>query len=152
MNRTQGDPRLFLTERGATIKFIGGQPVMDGGWENYVLISLFTRPGWVGNVLFDKPSQRIGSDFEETAEQAITIDSLADLEESGKRALADMIADGLAEKVEVIASNPSGDIRNVRILITPPGKDVEELLLTKHGLNWLVQANDPAHKRYSDVA
>lgn len=149
MTKTQGDPRLFLTENGSTVKFIGGQPIMDGGWENYTLIALFTLPGWCGNVLFDKPSQKIGSDFEEIAARAITINSLNNLEESGKRALADMIADGLAEKVEVIASNPSGDIKLVRILVTPPGKDVEELLLTKHGLNWLVQANDPAYKRFN---
>lgn len=147
MNRFQGDPRLILTKNGATIKFTGGQPVMDGGLENYVIIALFTRPGWCGNVLFDKPSRKIGSDFEETAEQAITVDSLSDLEESAKRALADMVSDGLAEKVEVTATNTSARNLNVRILITPPGKDAEELFLTRHGQNWLNQANDPAHKR-----
>lgn len=147
MNRLQGDPRLILTENGATLKFIGGQPVMDGGLENHVLIALYTRPGWCGNVLFDKPSRKIGSDFEETAEQAITVDSLSDLEESGKRALADMVSDGLAEKVEVEATNPSAKNKNVRILITPPGKDAIEFLFTQHGQNWLNQANDPAHKR-----
>ncbi len=147
MNRFQGDLLLILNPNGATIKFTGGQPVMDGGLENYVIIALYTKLGWCGNVLFDKPSQKIGSDFEETAEQAITVDSLSDLEESGKRALADMVSDGLAEKVEIIATNPSAKNKNVRILITSPGKDVIEFLFTQHGQNWLNQANDPAHKR-----
>jgi hypothetical protein len=58
-----------------------------------------------------------------------------------------MEADGLAEKVEIEVTNPDADTQNVRILITPPGGSVEELLLTRHGLNWIAQANDPAHKR-----
>jgi hypothetical protein len=36
----QGDPRLFLDKNGAYIAFSGGQPVMDRGFENVVLILL----------------------------------------------------------------------------------------------------------------
>ena len=69
----QGDPRLFLDSDGSFLKFTGGQPVMDRGLENIVLISLFTRPGWPGNVLFQDENQKIGSDFLDIANQSITL-------------------------------------------------------------------------------
>ena len=145
MTGFQGDPAMFLTDKGATLIFKGGQPVMDAGWENYVLISLFTRPGWAGNVLFDNPAQQIGSDFEEVNELPITVDSFVRVEESAKRALAQMEEDGFAELIQVTSSNPSGRRRDTRILIKPPGESIQELLLIKNGLNWLAQINSPAH-------
>lgn len=147
MNRFQGDPRLILTANGSTIKFIGGQPVMDGGWENYVLIALLTRPGWCGNALFDDPSQKIGSDFEEANELPITVDNNDKVRVAAKLALANMETDSLVSRVEVEVTNPVGFARQTRILIIAPGGDVQELLIIKNGLNWLVQARDPAHKK-----
>lgn len=146
-DRFQGDPRIILTPDGSTLKFKGGQPVMDAGLENYVLIALFTHPGWCGNVLFDNPSQKIGSDFEETNELPITISNNEIVREAAIRALGNMQTDGLAESVVVEVTNPFGSARQTKILITPPGGNVRELLLTKNGLNWLAQANDPAYKR-----
>ena len=147
MNRYQGDPRLVLTPNGSTLSFKGGQPVMDGGFENAVLISLFTRPGWVGNVLFDDPSQKIGSDFEEANELPITLQNNDKVREAAKRALANMETDNLVEKIDIEVSNPSGHIRQTTILITAPGGSIQELSVLKNGLNWLIQANDPAYKR-----
>jgi phage gp46-like protein len=147
MDRFQGDPRLILTANGATLRFKGGQPVMDRGWENYVLIALFTRRGWCGNVLFDNPSQKIGSDFEEAHEQAITLAALNDIREAAKRALADMESDGLASRVEVETTNPSGAIIETRITVVSPSNEAGQLLITKNGLNWLAQAVDPAYLR-----
>lgn len=147
MNRFQGDPRLILTADGSTLKFKGGQPVMDGGWENYVLIALLTRPGWCGNTLFDDPSQQIGSDFEEANELPITIENNDKVREAAKRALANMETDSLVSRIEIEVTNPFGYARQTRILITSPGGDVEELFIVKNGLNWLAQATDPAYKR-----
>ena len=42
-DRFQGDPRLVLTEEGSEIIWKGGQPVLDQGVENVVLIDLFTN-------------------------------------------------------------------------------------------------------------
>jgi phage gp46-like protein len=143
----QGDPRLILGADGATIKFVGGQPVMDGGLENYVLIALFTKPGWVGNIFFDDPLQKIGSDFEEVSSRAITLTSLNDTEEATERALEDMKTSGLAESIIVEASNPSGDQLKLLITITRPNQDAQELTLTRNNLNWQMQISDPAHKK-----
>lgn len=145
MNRFQGDPRVFLTANGATLIFKGGQPIMDGGWENYVLIALFTRPGWCGNVLFDDPAQKIGSDFEEANQSPITARSDNDVREAAKRALANMESAGLASRVDVDVTNPSGRQRRTRVRVTSPDGRTGELLITKHGLNWIIQATDPAY-------
>ena len=145
MSRFQGDPFLILGPSGSTLKFKGGQPVMDGGLETPVSIALFTAPGWVGNDLFDNPDQKIGSDFEEKAKRAITLSSLNDTREAAERALAPLISSNVASSIEVTVTNPSSRDLRVRILITPPGGDVQELLLTRHGLNWIIQGNDPAH-------
>jgi hypothetical protein len=147
MSRFQGDPRLIITPDGSTLRFKGGQPVMDGGFENAVLISLFTRPGWVGNALFDDPAQRIGSDYEEANELPITIENNDRVREAAKRALANFETDNLVERIDIEVTNPFGHARETTILITAPGGSVQELSILKNGLNWLVQANDPAHKR-----
>ena len=44
-----GDPKLILTQNGATLQYLGGQPVLDRGVENQATIALFTAPGWCGN-------------------------------------------------------------------------------------------------------
>lgn len=139
----QGDPRIFIDENGAYLNFVGGQPTMDRGLENLAIISLFTRLGWAGNVLFDDTNQQIGSDFEEIANQPITFEMLNDLRNAAERAL-DNPAFGT---VTATINNPSGHRLEITVLIEPPGQDVQMLLLTKNGLNWRSQALDPAYKR-----
>lgn len=143
MDIYQGDPRLILTENGSKIIFIGGQPVMDQGLENLALISLFTKRGWVGNIFFKNPDEKIGSDFEESFNQPITLNALNDIRDAAEKAL-DNPAFG---NVTATVLNPESNRITVKILIQPPGQDVFELIITKHGLNWIAQANNPAYIR-----
>lgn len=143
MDIFSGDPYLTLGPNGSTLTYIGGQPVMDQGFENQVVIALFTRPGWAGNTFFADQNQRIGSDFVEAANQPITLQSLVDIEQAAVRAL-DSPAFG---RVIVTATNPVSDRLEVRILIEPPGQDSAEIILTRSGLNWQAQAANPAHER-----
>ncbi len=139
----QGDPRLFLDENGSELIFIGGQPISDQGLENKVLISLFTRPGWSGNILFDDIAQKIGSNFEQTALQPITLQSLNDVRDAAEKALIDPIFG----KVTVIVTNPVSQKLIVEITIEPPGQDIKKLMLSKNGYNWVFQATYPAYRR-----
>jgi phage gp46-like protein len=116
---------------------------MDQGLENQALISLFTRPGWAGNVFFADPNQKIGSDFIDAANQPITLQSLTDVEQAAVRALQSP-AFG---RVTVTVTNPYSDRLNVEILIEPPGQDSRTIILTRNGLNWQAQADNPAHER-----
>ena len=45
MDNFQGEPKIFVDKNGAFTKYKGGQPIMDAGLENTVLISLGTKPG-----------------------------------------------------------------------------------------------------------
>lgn len=139
----QGDPRLILDVDGSRLQFTGGQPLLDPGVENLALISLFTSRGWPGNDLFADPNQQIGSDFESAARQPITIQSLNDIRDAAEKAL-DNPAFG---KITVDVSNPTGSRIDVKIVIEPPGADLMTLLLTKHSLNWQLQATSPAYRR-----
>lgn len=143
MDIYSGDPYLTLDENGSRLHYVGGQPVMDQGLENQVLIALFTTPDWAGNSLLADPNQQIGSDFIKATQQPITLQSLTDVEQAAVRALQSP-AFG---RVTVTATNPESDIIRVEILIEPPGQDSQTIILTRNGLNWQAQAFNPAHER-----
>jgi phage gp46-like protein len=143
MNIFSGDPYITISENGSRLHFKGGQPVMDQGLENMVLISLFTRRGWAGNSLFRDLEQQIGSDFLDVAEQPTTLRNLSDLEQSAIRALKSSVFG----RVTATATNPESNIKKISILIEPPGQDSKTIILTKNGQNWQFQAENPAYKR-----
>jgi len=149
-DRFQGDPAIKLTPSGATMDFNGGQPVMDQGLENYQIISLFTKKGWWGNILFENVNQKIGSDFEEIR-TIIDIQTINDYTDAARTALKSMKDSGLAKSIDINVTNPSNDFIKISILTTPPSKDITELLFIKNGLNWIQQAQNPAHERFTDV-
>jgi phage gp46-like protein len=140
-----GDPKITIDENGSDMTFINGQPVMDAGLENAAMISLFTRKGWFGNDLFRDPNQKIGSDFELSTEQPITISALNDIRDAAEKSLQWMIDAQVASRVIASASNPSVNNLEVKVLIEPIGKDVMILVLTRKSLNWVYQKIDPAY-------
>lgn len=146
-NPYQGDPKLSLGPDGSRLTFIAGQPVLDKGLENMVMLLLFTKRGWCGNSLFDNPANHIGSDFEATFGAPITIQALNDRRDAAEKALQNPIFG----RVTVTVINPTGYIIQVMIRIEPPGQDVQTLLITRNGQNWTAQAVDPAYKRIEGV-
>lgn len=136
----QGDPRLILTASGSRLQFIGGQPLMDRGLENLALISLFTSPGWAGNLLLDTS---IGSGFEASTNQPITLQSLNDIRDAAEKALENP-AFG---RITVDVKNPTGSRLDVNIRIEPPGANPQQLQLTRYAENWTFQAVEPAYQR-----
>jgi hypothetical protein len=142
-NPYQGDPKLSLGPDGSRLTFIAGQPVMDRGLENMVLISLFTKRGWCGNSLFDDPLNHVGSDFESAFGAPITVQALNDIRDAAEKALTNPIFG----RVTVTVINSNGYIIQVFIRLEPPGQDIQTLLVERNGQNWIAQAVDPAYKR-----
>jgi phage gp46-like protein len=146
-NKYEGDVKVIITEDGADMIFRGGQPLMDQGLENASQIPWFTRNGWVGNLFLRDANQQVGSDFEEKAQGTVTVSKLIEIQKEGEAAWQKLIDSGLASRVIVRASNPSGSQTQVAGLIQPPGRDLEILLATKNGANWIAQKENPAHER-----
>jgi uncharacterized repeat protein (TIGR02543 family) len=120
-NPYEGDPKLYLTDNGAELRYRGGQPVMERGLENQALISLFTREGgWCGNA-FLPPENRVGSDYEATCAGSITRSKLADIEDAAVRAMQS----NAFQQVDAQAHNPKAD--HLRVEITAKGGDVLSL-------------------------
>jgi phage gp46-like protein len=145
-DRTQGDPKISMTNDGADLVFKGGQPVMDSGLENAVLISLFSGAEWFGNA-FAQPSARIESRFYPLTLKAITLSRLAELERAVKADLSSLVSQGIIAEPAVRASNPSGERLVIEITISPPGAKTETILLSRYGANWSVQTTHPASTR-----
>ena len=142
----QGDPRLVLTPDGVDLEYQGGQPVMDQGVENHVLISLFTRAEapdtgepWCGNA-FQPSASKLGSDFEARASQPITLAGLALVE----RAAASALSSPLFGAATVAVTNPVADYLDVRIQAGAGAMNVRG-----NRDAWTVQALFPAAARLS---
>jgi hypothetical protein len=139
----EGDPKMILTENGVTMNFVGGQPVMDQGLENYALISLLTAPGWVGNYFIRDESEKYGSDFEPIALKTRTLSGLRLVEDAAERALDSP----LFEEINTSAINPRSDFLQVTSLLKPPNQEEQILTLTKNSANWINQTDNPAYRR-----
>jgi phage gp46-like protein len=146
-DRYQGDPKLTLDETGADLTFKGGQPEMDRGLENAALISLHTQKGWCGNVLFRKPEEKIGSDFEESLKSPITLTSFKIVRAAALAALQWFIDVKIASEIDAAVRNPTGRRVETIVGIKPVSQDPLVLLSTKNGLNWIAQKLDPAYLR-----
>jgi phage gp46-like protein len=118
---------------GADFKYISGQPLMDTGLHNSVILSLLTETGWGGNV-FLPPESRIGSDFVKLCRGTITLSRLADIENAAVRALQSK----LFPQVSATARNPSGDRLEVNIKIGPGGA----LNLNRENALWQAQGKN----------
>lgn len=149
-NVYQGDPKLYLDQEGSSLAFVNGQPIMDPGLENRVVIPLFTRrrskvdrKPWVGNLVFDNTAYHLGTDFLEGAEAPITVGSLEVDQKNAEKALQSLIDTNLASEIIVTVVNPSGYRKDMTILVKPPNLPESELVLIKNGMNWIYQRDYP---------
>ncbi len=147
MSVFQGDPAFKIDRDGSDFKFIEGQPVSDQGFENAVLISLFTKRTWPGNALFESPSQQIGSDFEEASKSPINQSGLNNRRDAALKSLQWAIDSGLFKEVFVNVTNPNSNTIIVQVRIIPPNGAEVDLTLENFGPNWRFQKDDPAHRR-----
>lgn len=148
MSTFQGDPAFEIDENGSNFKFIEGQPVSDQGFENAVIISLFTKRSWPGNVLFRSESKKIGSDFEEASKLPINIAGLNSRRDAALKSLDWAIKEGLFKEVLVDVTNPNSNTILVKIRVIPPNGENVDLTLENFGSNWRFQKEDPAHRRF----
>lgn len=141
-NIYEGDPKIIVTQNGITLRYIGGQPVMDQGLENQVVIQLITEENWTGNIFLPQ-RRRIGSAVRRIARGAITLMKLNDI----RQAVIAALRSNAFGNIEAVVTNPESNYVKVVITIQPPGESSQEIILLKNGQNWINQASNPAYIR-----
>jgi len=137
--RYSGDPLLSNNGNGITITFKGGQPVLDSGIYNAIILSLFFKP-WFMNSVIEDSLEHIGSEFTSyLVNNTITIGTLNTARNIALKSLSWLISENIASEVDVRLRNPNGSVIQVLVLIKPPGKTIIAILATKYGLNWKLQ-------------
>lgn len=136
--RTQGDCKIFMLPGGIEIRYISGQPLMDTGLENSVLIYLFTEKGWPMNKL-RQPSERIGSDFLSECRKPITINQIRNIEVAAEAALKPISDIGLGTISGLTARMKTGNQIFLSFTVNPPGTDAQTFLLSGFANNWIIQ-------------
>lgn len=127
---TDGDPKLYLAGCCNDLHVTDGQPVMDSGLENAVLLSLFTPAGWWGNAI-SPPSGKFTSQLQTVARRTLNNKTRLDAEAYARDALAWMIADGAAKSITVESTLPAVNILGLIITITKPDNT-----LARYTVNW----------------
>ena len=138
----QGDPLIRINGNGMDITVLGGQPKMDNGLVNSVILSLFPKP-WFMNAIIENEIEHVGSNFVSFInDNPITISNLNKARSIGLDSLQWMIEETLVSEIDIRLRNPEGKQVQVLILIKPPGKTAIAILATKYGLNWKIQLNE----------
>ncbi|MHA1287294.1 MAG: hypothetical protein ACTSPB_07810 [Candidatus Thorarchaeota archaeon] len=139
IDKYEGDPKIFINENGPNLQINQGQPVMDQGLWNAVIISLFTKPNWAGNVLFTGPYEKIGSVFEYEAQQTISVDMLNKVNNAAQLALKWLTDNGSVDLVNTRVRNPAGHNIEVTIELIKDGIAILKMVATKNGVRWIVE-------------
>jgi phage gp46-like protein len=116
-----GDPKIISYGSGTDLEIVGGQPTMDQGLYNAVHLSLFSAAGWWGNSV-SSPSERVNSEFETINTRTLTNATRLDAEEFARQALAWMIADGIAKKINISATIPAVGMLGLVIEVQQPDR------------------------------
>lgn len=146
-DRFQGDPYVYMTSNGLAMKFVDGQPIMDQGFENSVLLSILLTEDWPLNPLLPAEAQLIRSKFLTAVKSAITSDTLNNARTGLNNDLAFLVSKGYASRIQVDVTNPTGYITEAKIFIYLPNGDAVEIMARNNGANVFLQATYPANER-----
>lgn len=116
----EGDVKLSLSPDESGIKYVQGQPVMTGGIDNAVLISLYTTPGWWANVIITNESEKLGSEYQAVTKEPIKSGQLQRIQDKAIKDLEWMINEGISEENQAESINPEADRIETTITVKRP--------------------------------
>lgn len=130
-----GDVKLFSQPDGAQIVFDSGQPVMTGGLENAIFLSLSAGEWW-GNA-FAQVDDRFSSQILElVTRRALTDQSRLDVAAEASRLLAWLRSQNVAGSYRVSATAETLRRLSLLVEIEEPGSDAKEFL---YRISWDAQ-------------
>ena len=142
----QGDLFLFQTNDGGEISVKNGEPVMDGGFQSAMYISLFGHddsPLWMNE--YFKENEKLKSEFFSFIKGASKSGAnILQAEELAKKDLNWFITEGIADEINIniTSSDAKRIVMSVQILINGEavaGNDFE--------ISWTFEKEDPANLR-----
>lgn len=142
----QGDLYIYLTPDGAEIEVNNGEPVMDGGFESAVLLSLFEsaeKDHWMNEYMSEDEKIR-GNFYSFIKSSPKNKNTMRKAEELAKLDLQWFIDSGTADEIEVEITSKSHIRIDMEINILADGNTIFNRV---YGINWLYQMNDPASGR-----
>lgn len=127
------DLKLTPVNEGLEISIVNGAAELAGGIDNSIYLSLFTPPYW-GNSIED-PGDRYTSTIPDIMGAGLlTAQTRLDVIAAAERALAWMVSEGVAERIEVDAEIPSFGTLYVAVKIYEPTQEAG--VVYRYGINW----------------
>lgn len=135
---------VFVTEGdiGGQIKYVNGQPIMDGGLETTVYLSLFSNDFW-GNEITNNNSEQLSEGLDAFLRSKVTSQTRLQVIDRSNNLLQWMLDIGLADTIEVDAF-----LEDVCILIEIKITKNSEEQSFKYAVNWNNEINNPAIERF----
>jgi phage gp46-like protein len=127
------DLKLFITEQGTDIEIQNGSPILTGGLESAVFLSLFTPAFW-GNSIADIDGQYT-SRLPELYQAPLTNTSRLDAIEAVKNSLQWLINKGIASEIQARGEIPKEGYLFLSVKVTQPSGDST----IAYNLNWIAQ-------------
>ena len=126
-----GDLYLEPGPDGADIIIDGGEPRLTGGLGNAVYLSLFTESWWGNEV--SEPSERYDSLLPSVLRGILTNQMRLDAIEAARSALAWMVDERVADRVEVMARIISSSVLEITVTVFQAGDE------QRYSHNWDAQ-------------
>jgi len=139
---TEGDIYLFNTNDGGNIIIENGEPLIDGGLDTSVYVSLFSDYNWWGNEI-SSDSQKLNSKIQSILDRTLTNQTRLDAIEYAKEALQWLIDDNIAKEINVDAIISNVETMVIDIEIVQP--DFETITNVRYEINWKNQLINPVN-------
>ncbi|MFW6312270.1 MAG: phage GP46 family protein [Spirochaetota bacterium] len=144
VTRYDGDIALISSNDGGDILFESGQARMEQGLFSAVYMSLFTESGWWGNRVLAE-EERIGCRIEELRSRTLTNSTRLDFIAEARNALAWMVDQGIAGRVDVDAAIVAPGMIGVIVTIHQPGSETPQSV--RFGLSWDATLDTEPYRR-----
>ena len=134
---------VFMTEGeiGGQIQYKDGQPVIDGGLETFVYISLFSNGYW-GNEITNEEAEVLTEGLDIYNRNKISAQTRIDVVDRAKKLLQSLLDIGLADIIEVDAFL---HLESITLTIEIYKNKIVEKF--KYLINWDNELNNPAISR-----
>lgn len=128
----QGDVWLDINGDTMDISVVNGQPVMTGGLENAVSLSLYVDGSTWINALGSSEAGAYTGSISKFQRRTLTNKARLDAEQFVVDALAWMKTEGMVTEVQVTSSIPSPGMLLISIILEQPSGSTE----VKYQINW----------------